>query len=177
MFCPNCGAQIPDGSTFCGSCGKALAAGAPSYTPVPVMPAGSLPKAPMVLTIIGSALSGIFILFWMIVFMAASSGPVNVGQLIIILFLMLLWGCGCVFGFMAVTKYKKPTLKICGGQLAIASIVSGLGFFLFFIDMVVTVAFETAGGGFGFFFFCAAMTAPLVVSWYLVKRQLPKKTY
>ena len=24
MFCPNCGAQIPDGSKFCGNCGARL---------------------------------------------------------------------------------------------------------------------------------------------------------
>lgn len=28
MFCPNCGAQVPDGSAFCGSCGARLG-GAP----------------------------------------------------------------------------------------------------------------------------------------------------
>lgn len=29
-FCPNCGAQIQDNSTFCGSCGKSVNAAAPT---------------------------------------------------------------------------------------------------------------------------------------------------
>lgn len=29
-FCPNCGAQIQDNSTFCGSCGKSVKAAAPT---------------------------------------------------------------------------------------------------------------------------------------------------
>lgn len=24
-FCPNCGSQLPEGATFCGSCGKSVA--------------------------------------------------------------------------------------------------------------------------------------------------------
>lgn len=32
MFCENCGAQLPEGSKFCGSCGSVLAAGATSST-------------------------------------------------------------------------------------------------------------------------------------------------
>ena len=34
MFCPNCGAQNPDGAAFCGSCGASLAAPQQSAQPV-----------------------------------------------------------------------------------------------------------------------------------------------
>lgn len=36
MFCPKCGAQIPDGSRFCGSCGSPIEA---KQNPAPVPPA------------------------------------------------------------------------------------------------------------------------------------------
>lgn len=36
MFCPNCGANLPDGIAFCGECGTPLAAPAP--TPIPQQP-------------------------------------------------------------------------------------------------------------------------------------------
>lgn len=35
MFCPNCGAQIPDGTKFCSRCGKSLVANTSSSTPSP----------------------------------------------------------------------------------------------------------------------------------------------
>ncbi|WP_455137241.1 zinc ribbon domain-containing protein [Thermophilibacter sp.] len=35
MFCPNCGAQVPDGSKFCTSCGSTLGAAAPAPAPAP----------------------------------------------------------------------------------------------------------------------------------------------
>ena len=38
MFCTNCGAQVPDGSKFCTSCGSPIAA-APAPAPAPVPPA------------------------------------------------------------------------------------------------------------------------------------------
>ena len=34
-FCTKCGAQVPDGSTFCTACGATLAAAAPAPAPVP----------------------------------------------------------------------------------------------------------------------------------------------
>lgn len=39
MFCPNCGAQLPDGSAFCGSCGQTLNSNAQQ----PTAPAGYMP--------------------------------------------------------------------------------------------------------------------------------------
>lgn len=35
MFCPNCGARVPDGSKFCTSCGSALGVAAPVPTSAP----------------------------------------------------------------------------------------------------------------------------------------------
>ena len=35
MFCPNCGAQVPDGSKFCTICGFTLGAAAPAPEPAP----------------------------------------------------------------------------------------------------------------------------------------------
>ncbi len=48
MFCKNCGAQLPDGSAFCGSCGTALNAqqAAPAYEE-PVYNAQSYNQAPV----------------------------------------------------------------------------------------------------------------------------------
>src|SRR3981189_1007073 len=40
MVCPNCKAEIPDGSKFCASCGTVLAAGAP-LSPAIVAPTSS----------------------------------------------------------------------------------------------------------------------------------------
>ena len=44
MFCTNCGAQVPDGSKFCTSCGSPIAA-APAPAPAPV-PSAPEPPAP-----------------------------------------------------------------------------------------------------------------------------------
>lgn len=47
MFCTNCGAQVPDGSKFCTSCGSPIAA-APAPAPAPVPPAPvPVPPAPV----------------------------------------------------------------------------------------------------------------------------------
>ena len=49
MFCTNCGAQVPDGSKFCTSCGSPIAA-APAPAPAPAPPAPApepvVPSAP-----------------------------------------------------------------------------------------------------------------------------------
>lgn len=42
MFCPKCGAQIPDGSRFCGSCGSPIEA---KQNPAPVPPATGVPAS------------------------------------------------------------------------------------------------------------------------------------
>ena len=45
MFCTNCGAQVPDGSKFCTSCGSPIAsAPAPAPTPVPSAPEPPMPE-------------------------------------------------------------------------------------------------------------------------------------
>ena len=46
MFCTNCGAQVPDGSKFCTSCGSPIAA-APAPAPAPVPSAPAPEPAPM----------------------------------------------------------------------------------------------------------------------------------
>jgi hypothetical protein len=38
MFCPNCGANIPDGTNFCSACGHALKSGPQSSRPAPNQP-------------------------------------------------------------------------------------------------------------------------------------------
>lgn len=46
MFCPHCGAQLPDGSAFCGNCGSPLgAANAAAQPPAPSQPAPSAQPA------------------------------------------------------------------------------------------------------------------------------------
>lgn len=35
MFCPNCGAELPDGSAFCASCGKPISSEQTARTPQP----------------------------------------------------------------------------------------------------------------------------------------------
>lgn len=46
MFCPNCGTQNPDGTSFCGNCGAPLAANAnPAPAPAPATPVA--PVAPV----------------------------------------------------------------------------------------------------------------------------------
>lgn len=44
MFCPNCGAQIPDGSKFCTSCGSVLGASAPSADETQAQPTRVAPR-------------------------------------------------------------------------------------------------------------------------------------
>ncbi len=44
-FCTKCGAQVPDGSVFCTSCGNPIAA-APAPAPVPEQPAPAAPEQP-----------------------------------------------------------------------------------------------------------------------------------
>ena len=47
MFCPYCGTQLPDGSAFCGHCGKPLTAQAsPQPTPQPPVGGGPAPVPP-----------------------------------------------------------------------------------------------------------------------------------
>lgn len=48
MFCPHCGAQLPDGSAFCGNCGSPLASAqpaAPSQPAPSAQPAGTYPPS------------------------------------------------------------------------------------------------------------------------------------
>lgn len=44
MFCPHCGAQLPDGSAFCGNCGSPLSA-APQVNPNPMPEQPPVPPA------------------------------------------------------------------------------------------------------------------------------------
>lgn len=51
MFCPNCGAQIPDGSKFCTSCGKSTvipvqSVQQPVQQPAPIVPQQKKPRKP-----------------------------------------------------------------------------------------------------------------------------------
>lgn len=46
MFCSKCGAQLPDGSAFCGNCGNPIAPVAPVAT-TPVTPVAETPVAPV----------------------------------------------------------------------------------------------------------------------------------
>ena len=41
MFCPRCGAQLPDGAAFCGSCGSSLRGSAPAAAPASGASSGS----------------------------------------------------------------------------------------------------------------------------------------
>ena len=45
MFCPQCGAQLPDGSKFCAACGTQLSA-APAVAPAPAAPVSEPQVAP-----------------------------------------------------------------------------------------------------------------------------------
>lgn len=48
MFCPHCGAQLPEGSAFCGNCGSPLASAqpaAPSQPAPSAQPAGTYPPS------------------------------------------------------------------------------------------------------------------------------------
>ena len=47
MFCPTCGAKIPDGTKFCGQCGQALAA---TQSPVTTSTVATLTAPPQVST-------------------------------------------------------------------------------------------------------------------------------
>ena len=48
MFCPKCGAQVPDGTKFCPSCGAALNAAAPASGPTPNPGPVSSPVTPVI---------------------------------------------------------------------------------------------------------------------------------
>lgn len=69
MFCKNCGAQLPDGASFCAQCGAETRAAAPAQTipapapapiqtPAPTMPAaawgGPMPQTPLAPTTAGT---------------------------------------------------------------------------------------------------------------------------
>ena len=47
MFCPSCGAQLPDGSKFCTSCGSPLATPVPGHVPVDATSAMPVPSGPV----------------------------------------------------------------------------------------------------------------------------------
>ena len=53
MYCPNCGSQIPDGSKFCGACGRPIASDNKAARPVPPAyqgrPASPKKKPPVIL--------------------------------------------------------------------------------------------------------------------------------
>lgn len=45
MFCPNCGAQLPDGSKFCGGCGAQVAVANQPQTQPGAQPAAPSPQS------------------------------------------------------------------------------------------------------------------------------------
>ena len=47
MFCPSCGAQLPDGSKFCTSCGSPLETPTPGHVPVDATSAMPVPSGPV----------------------------------------------------------------------------------------------------------------------------------
>lgn len=55
MYCRHCGAQIPDDSNYCGSCGKPQAAPAGGTDPAPVKPGGGKRKKLIIAAVAGVA--------------------------------------------------------------------------------------------------------------------------
>lgn len=76
MFCPNCGAQSPDGSQFCGQCGMALAV-QPNYGQLqygqPIIPVKKS-NVPIVVGAICAALLAVFLMVLFVVIIPNAKG-------------------------------------------------------------------------------------------------------
>ncbi|MBQ8192544.1 MAG: DUF4234 domain-containing protein [Bacilli bacterium] len=69
-FCPHCGAQLPEGATFCGNCGNSVTGASSAAQTTPNNNGGMAPtltKRDLVMTIILSVVTcGIYGIYWFI---------------------------------------------------------------------------------------------------------------
>ena len=118
MFCPNCGAEVPEGAAKCDSCGTYLAAGepapvapvAPPPPPVPTYTPAYTPAGPTAET------SGLAIASMVLGLVSLLAGG---GMLLIPGILAL------VLGYMARNQIRESGGKIRGDEFAIVGMVTG----------------------------------------------------
>lgn len=106
MFCPQCGQSIPEGASFCPTCGRQGAlpnAGSPGLSPSPLTPIGALAPVAVEKTsgmAIASLIFGVLFLF-----------PLNI--------------LAIIFGHISLSQIKKSAGRLGGKGLAIAGLVLG----------------------------------------------------
>jgi type II secretory pathway pseudopilin PulG len=120
-FCPNCGAQIPEGSTTCPNCHASLQPGAPqATTPPPVPPPSPAAMAKTSGMAIASMILGIL-------------GVISFG------YFFLLGLIGIILGIVALRKISGSPEQLKGKGMAIAGIATG-GVSIFFALLLVAIA-------------------------------------
>ena len=119
MWCSQCGATVPEGSQFCGQCGRAVAGAtiAPGTPPPPPQPFVPAPTVPTSSKALASLITGIFGLIFFLPAIAA-----------------------IILGHMSRSEIRRSGGRLQGDGLAIAGLVMGYGSFVLAIPIVLIIA-------------------------------------
>ena len=174
-FCQKCGNNLPDTAAFCGKCGAAAnspvspSIPAQAYTPQTIG-ASALPKTPLVLTIIGTAVTLIFAISTVI----EDTGYIEIIGGSYYFFVLLSIGCG-VAGVFAIISYKPEKLKTCFQCLVTATILVPVSwiYLAYAFSAALREIYGAGGVDTGYMLFYATLfTAPFAISCFLVKKKL-----